>query len=298
MTKRPRRSGSSAQRALRLPVVADAPLLRPHGAGAVMASRAAVGEDDAIGQLDYFPTPPWAARAGGELIGRLDPRARESLCWEPACGGGHMAFGLLDTFGGVMISDIYDHGVPHEAAGPLKADWSIGDFLDPTAPLAALDGCADWIVTNPPFVAGEAFIDRALAMATRGVAMLLRLQFRESVGRQRLFGGHPDWVGMATFADRVPMQKGSWNPDLRTATAYAWFIWMKPAAVASSPMATAIAAARGVGCGLDMTIEAGARERFTRPIDRVLFAGGVDQGDLLDGDHASAARADSAGVTA
>lgn len=297
MTKRARRSGSSAQRALRLPAVADAPLLRPLGAGAVMASRAAVGEDDAIGQLDYFPTPPWAARAGGELIGRLDPRARESLCWEPACGGGHMAFGLRDAFDGVLITDIHDHGVPHEAGGPLDADWSVGDFLDPDFRGAARH--PDWIVTNPPFVAGEAFVDRALALATRGVAMLLRLQFRESVGRQRLFGGHPDWVGMATFADRVPMQKGSWNPDLRTATAYAWFIWMKPRAVGPSPMAAAIGAARSVGCGLDMTIEAGARERFSRPIDRVLFAGGAAQGDLLTDDDASAARADSsAAVTA
>ena len=38
------------------------------------------------GVLDYFPTPPWAARAGGELIRRLDPPAR--TCWEPACGDG------------------------------------------------------------------------------------------------------------------------------------------------------------------------------------------------------------------
>lgn len=286
MTKRPRRSGSTAQRALRLPALADAPLLRPHGAGAVMASRHG---GEGVDGLDYFPTPPWAARAGGALIARLDPRARESLCWEPACGGGHMAFGLHEAFDRVMVSDIHDHGVPHEAGGPMGV-FNIGDFLDP---VFEPQEPADWIVTNPPFVAGEAFVDRALSLATRGVAMLLRLQFRESVGRQRLFCGHPDWVGMATFADRVPMQKGSWNPELRTATAYAWFIWMKPEAVATSPMRAAIEAAREAGCGLDMTIEAGARERFSRPLDRVLFAGGADQGDLLADEgagHASAAR--------
>ena len=68
---------------------------RPEGAGAVMAGRApaAVEGDEALTalhrQLDYFPTPPWAARAGAELIRFVDPEAR--TIWEPACGDGHMA---------------------------------------------------------------------------------------------------------------------------------------------------------------------------------------------------------------
>lgn len=289
MSRGPARKGSTAQRTLRLPAPAEAPLLRPRGAGAVMAGRQAADDDAALlGKLDYFPTPPWAARAGGELITRLDPGAAEGDCWEPACGGGHMAYGLADYFHRVLISDIHDHGAPAEAGGPLLPAWNLVDFL---AGGEALHPGVGWIVTNPPFIAGEAFIDRALGFATRGVAMLLRLQFRESGGRQRLFGGHPDWVGMATFADRVPMQKGSWNPDLSTATAYAWFIWMKPDAVAQSPMRAAITAAGAAGCGLDMAIPAGSKARLSTAADRVIFAGADAQGDLLDGTaDASAAR--------
>ena len=62
--------------------------MKPSGHTSVMSSRAAT----APGELDYFPTPPWAARAGGELIKQIDPAA--GSCWEPACGEGHMAFGL------------------------------------------------------------------------------------------------------------------------------------------------------------------------------------------------------------
>ena len=73
--------------------------MKPSDARNVMASRA-----EPPGALDFFPTPPWAARAGGELIQRLDPGAWN--CWEPACGQGHMAHGLLDYFeAGVFSSD-------------------------------------------------------------------------------------------------------------------------------------------------------------------------------------------------
>jgi hypothetical protein len=69
----------------------------PFGGNAVMSSRVATAPDE----LDYFPTPPWAARAGAELIKRLDPAARS--CWEPACGQGHMAHGLADYFAEVRL---------------------------------------------------------------------------------------------------------------------------------------------------------------------------------------------------
>ena len=54
----------------------------PSGFSSVMAMRVPTNPDD----LEFFPTPPWAARAGGELIRQLDPEAVN--CWEPACGAG------------------------------------------------------------------------------------------------------------------------------------------------------------------------------------------------------------------
>ena len=80
---------------------------------AVMEARApaSVERDDAVTALyralDYFPTPPWAARAGAELVQRLDPLAK--TVWEPACGEGHMAGPLAEYFS-VCASDIHPHG--------------------------------------------------------------------------------------------------------------------------------------------------------------------------------------------
>lgn len=72
------------------------------GHTAVMAQRAPrqVASDDARRrlwrQLDFYPTPPWAARAGAELISEIDPEAK--TVWEPACGQGHMAEPLGEYF--------------------------------------------------------------------------------------------------------------------------------------------------------------------------------------------------------
>ena len=188
---------------------------RPSGFSAVMNQRAPVDPDT----LDYFPTPPWAARAGGELIARLDPEARRGRCWEPAAGGGHMAMGLADYFAQVVTSDICQH----EDGDPVD---KVADFLDPeTAP--PYNDAVDWIVTNPPFVHGGAFVSVALLRARRGVAMLLRLNFLEGQKRfELLFGVNPVTV-VAPFAERVPMVKGRWDPASTTATAYAWFVWLK-----------------------------------------------------------------------
>lgn len=239
----------------------DQPSLLPRGHSAVMAGRQ--GDDAGGDPLDYFPTPPWAARAGGELIGSLDPG--RWTCWEPACGGGHMVWGLLDYFAAVACSDVADHG----AGERLVCTPLISDFLGPDpAPYRA-----DWIVTNPPFKDGQAFVERALERAARGVAMLLRLQFREGAGRAALFGPEAGFVCTAAFTARVPMVKGRWDPEASSATAYAWFVWMKPKALDASPAGGAVRAAWDAGAaGLDFSIRADARTRLTRDADFELFA--------------------------
>lgn len=165
--------------------------------------------------LDYFPTPPWAARAGGELINRLDPGLWSA--WEPACGGGHMAHGLRDYFSVVVESDIHQH----EGGDPAF----VVDFLSEEA--RDFEPAIDWIVTNPPFVLGDAFVRTAYAHAQRGVAMLLRLVFLEGGKRYRLLHEDCPLTAVAPFSERVPMVKGRWDPEASSATAYAWFVWQK-----------------------------------------------------------------------
>lgn len=219
--------------------------LIPAGHTSVMSNRA-----PSIDGLDYFPTPPWAARAGGELIQRLDPG--EWSVWEPACGGGHMAHGLRDYFPIVTESDIHRH----EGAAPAF----LTDFLSDDA--AAHDPGADWIVTNPPFVLGDAFVRTAYARARRGVAMLLRLVFLEGGKRYRLLHQDCPLTAVAPFSERVPMVKGRWDPDASSATAYAWFFWIKPG----------IGTARGPLASL-LPIPPGTRERLAKVGDVARFNG-------------------------
>lgn len=181
----------------------------PNGARAIMSSR--VEPDNS---LDYFPTPPWATRALCEHILPRYINAPSSTAWEPACGEGHMSEPLREYFKEVYASDI--HGYGHGDPGV--------DFLDPG--LSAYT--ADFIITNPPFGdLTEAFVLRALERARVGVAMFVRLQWLESVGRyEAIFRDNPPTL-IAFFAERVPLCKGKYDPDGSTATAYIWLVWRK-----------------------------------------------------------------------
>jgi hypothetical protein len=234
---------------------------RPAGFTSVMSSRLKTNPDD----LDFYPTPCWAARAGGELIKALDPAAR--TCWEPACGEGHMAHGLADYFENVACSDIHNYG----------RGW-VEDFLAPDGE----DGLGgrkpvDWIVTNPPFIHGEAFVRQGLKRASRGVAMLLRLVFLEGAGRHAFHYGETPLSVCAPFAERVPMVKGRWDPNASSATAYAWFVWLKPLAAGDDFVGVPPSPWPRL-----WGIAPGTKKRLTRPSDQQ-FAGDMDPGAFFGG---------------
>lgn len=177
-----------------------------NGSRAIMGSR--VEPDDS---LDFFPTPPWAVRALFEHV--IGDSWKNSTALEPACGEGHIAEVLTEYFGEVWSADIHDYGYGGEA-----------DFLD-----ISWERPFHWIITNPPFGdKTEAFVLRAIERATVGVAMFVRLQWLEGIGRyERIFKDLPP-TKIAFFAERVPLCKGRWDPDGTTATAYIWLVWRKP----------------------------------------------------------------------
>jgi hypothetical protein len=177
---------------------------------AVMAQRY-----EAKDSPDDFPTPPWATRALIEHIVGSD-QVRGLSCLEPACGRGYMSEPLAEYFGSVSSSDAYHYGY-----GPVR------DFL--SFPFEALSH--DWVITNPPFRLAEEFVERALFVARRGVAILARTVFLESVGRyESIFSVSPP-TKFAQFSERVPMVKGRLDAKASTATGYAWFVWEKDAEV-------------------------------------------------------------------
>lgn len=178
---------------------------------AVMARR-----HEPADSLDFFPTPPWATRAFCEhvmpaLWGPW-PDIFQCEALEPACGEGHMAVALAEYFDAVVASDIHPYGYGEDV-----------DFLN-----GYPSGYAtDWVISNPPFNLAEDFILRGLAMARRGVAVLVRTAFLEGQGRySNLFQRHEPQV-IAQFVERVPMHKGRWDPAGKTATAYCWIAWRK-----------------------------------------------------------------------
>lgn len=178
---------------------------------AVMARRVEPADS-----LDFFPTPPWATRAFCEhvmpqLWGPW-PDAFKGEALEPACGEGHMAVALAEYFEQVTASDVHPYGF-----------GEVVDFLNGYATYYS----ANWVISNPPFNLAEAFIQHALNVARRGVAMLVRTAFLEGQGRYASLFRKREPQIIAQFAERVPMHKGRWDPAGKTATAYCWVAWRK-----------------------------------------------------------------------
>lgn len=194
--------------------------------------------------LDFFPTPPWATRAlFVHVLPQLGIR-RIGIVWEPACGEGHMAEPITEFADSVIASDVHDYGY-----GESHVDF-IGGLLE--APALA----CDWIITNPPFIVADEFALRAFGIASKGVALLLRTQWVEGADRHRdIFLPRPPTL-FAPFVERVPMEKGRWDPDGSSATSYSWFVWLLDGMPPRAPF----------------WIPPGCRERLTYPDDRRRFA--------------------------
>lgn len=160
--------------------------------------------------IDFYPTDdPYAT----EIF--LKYEKFEGAVWECACGDGQMSFVLEDAGLDVLSSDANDHGY-----------GGIVDFLKSKFR-------ADNIVTNPPYILAEDFVEHALKLANKKVAMLLRLGFAEG-------GDRYDWLysktppsrmyifsSRLTFYKRTVIRNHAIRPELKKGgtTAYMWLVW-------------------------------------------------------------------------
>lgn len=222
------------------------------------ARAAAAARHEPTESADFAPTPPWGGRALLDILRRIDPQVRAggASAWEPACGAGHLVAALIDGFAEVRASDRFHYGWGHE----------VSDFLDDDA---GRTSCADWIITNPPFGDRvEPFIRTAWTRARRGCAMLLQLRALEGLARHALFEAVPLYA-VCPFAERLAIHMGGWSPAGTTATAYAWFVFVRPEAVADG-------VEPGVPGGRRIAIPPGSQWRHSRLSDARFARRGPD----------------------
>lgn len=157
--------------------------------------------------LDFYRTPPEATRA----LMRIETLP-ESIV-DPCVGDGAVVDILRDEGGHLVYGcDIVDRGWPRTIVGDYLAEPMIMNDLG--------------IVTNPPYRAAQAFIEKAIHDGALYHAWLLRTNFLESVGRKPFFERYPPsriWVS----SRRLPMMhRDGWGgPKAKSNQAFAWFVW-------------------------------------------------------------------------
>jgi hypothetical protein len=143
----------------------------------------------------------------------------EGSIWEPAAGRGAIARVLDDFYEGrnyVSASDKFRY--PDPVFGPIREL----DFLSPTG---AHEGMCDNVITNPPFSHAQEFAERALFVARRKVALLLRLNFLEGRRRRPFFQQHPP-TRVLIFSNRIGFVKNGIRHDAGMMP-HMWCCWNK-----------------------------------------------------------------------
>jgi hypothetical protein len=126
--------------------------------------------------------------------------------WDPA-----------DDGAGHLIATLHRQGVKAVGSGP--------DFLSMTEPPMA--GVTD-IITNPPLgpsrkgELARAFIEHALQLPVRRVAMLLPIDFDSALSRQHLFRYCPAFSGKLVLLNRIRWVPGSTGSP---SSNHRWMLW-------------------------------------------------------------------------
>lgn len=158
---------------------------------------------------DFYPTPAYAVEA------LLEKEVFEGVVWEPACGDG-------------AISEVLRrHGIETISTDLIDRGYGLGevDFLK-------TNNNADNIITNPPFVLAQKFIEHSKKCANKKIAMFLKTTFLEGAGRYPMFKDKSfPLARMYQFCKRVNLYKGCEERDRSKISsgmiAFAWFVWDK-----------------------------------------------------------------------
>lgn len=154
---------------------------------------------------DFYSTDPIA------IDFLLKHESFDRNIWECACGNGNLSKRLEKYGYKVFSSDLVDRGYGVGNVDFLKQKKSFnGD-----------------IITNPPYNLSTDFVLKGLELSKRKVAMFLKVQFLEGMGRyEKLFKNNPP-SKMYVFVNRVNCYPNNKSVDFRSGVCYCWYVWDK-----------------------------------------------------------------------
>jgi len=151
----------------------------------------------------------WHQESAASVDALLDVERFDGVVWDPACGSYNIPDRCVARGLEAVGSDILDR-----SGRGFLVDFFATDHL-----------LAPFIVTNPPFVYAQRFVEHALKLGAAKVAIIQRLAFLEGQERGKMFRATPParvWV----FSSRQSMPPGGMDvPAQNRSTAYAWLVW-------------------------------------------------------------------------
>jgi hypothetical protein len=162
-------------------------------------------------ELDFYPTPAYATEA---LMSR---EKFEGRVWEPAAGAGDMSQVIEKYNFNVLSTDIKYRGFGSEKS----VDFINTDFYP---------DLIENVITNPPFKYAKEFVLTAKKVATKKIAMFLKLVFLEGQRRQEmLMDTEFPLARIYVFSKRVNLYRETLDGKGKSGgmIAFAWFVWDK-----------------------------------------------------------------------
>lgn len=163
---------------------------------------------------DFYATDPKSTRA------LLDEVKFQGSFLEPCCGQGHISEVIKEYYPNseIVSQDLVDRGY-----GKTGIDFLTYEF----------NRKFDNVITNPPFKFAQEFIEKSLDILNDNgkVAMFLKVQFLEGIGRKEFFEKSPLKYVYVFRARQSPMRNGSpvdengkkWSSTM----CFAWFVFEK-----------------------------------------------------------------------
>ena len=192
---------------------------------------------------DFYETAEWQIRA------LLAHQAIAGTILEPCVGDGSIARVLADVDGVHVVTNDVDPARP----AACHCDAATADLYRAVGPV-------DWVITNPPYrmPACTAIVARAVEHARVGVAMMLRISFREPTAKVHPRGpflqAHP-------ISRLLTLPRCSFTGNGKTDSATTeWAIWLTRPLRANEPPVLSLYGADRLGARVGGTPNAAVRD--------------------------------------